>query len=55
MVKTTVVKTRRRHRESNPKPVADKILLWGYSRQYNICHSGMPALMIVELISYDEK
>jgi hypothetical protein len=43
LVRTTAVKTRWRHRESNPKPVADNVLLWDYSQQCSIFHSSMPA------------
>jgi hypothetical protein len=46
MVRTTVVNTRRRHREPNPKPVADNVFLWDYSQECNICHSSTPALDI---------
>jgi hypothetical protein len=48
MVRTTVVKTRRRHRESSPETVADNVLLLDYSQHYNICHSSTPAPQVLQ-------
>jgi hypothetical protein len=42
MVRTTPVKTRSIHMESNPKPVADSVLLWDHPQQCNISHSSTP-------------
>jgi hypothetical protein len=47
--RTTVVKSRRIHRESNLKPVADNLLLWDYLQQCNIYHSSTPALICVTI------
>jgi hypothetical protein len=52
-VRTTVVKTRRRHRLSNPKPDADNLSLWYYSQQCNIYHSSTPALIGADEICDD--
>jgi hypothetical protein len=43
MVITTVVKTRRKYRDSNPKQLTDSILLWEESQLADIYHSSTPA------------